>query len=71
MIRGLTVKVVDTSQFIAPLPVSLADGFYEIYDKNVASTISEIPFPTWSDYNGQDDIVTPWITGERMADKSC
>ncbi|MBW4084560.1 GBS Bsp-like repeat-containing protein [Paenibacillus sp. S150] len=68
MIRGLTAKIVDTAQFIVPSQVSLADGFYEIYVKNVANTVSEIRFPTWTDYNSQDDLVNPWITGERMTD---
>lgn len=67
-IRGVSAQVVDTAQIVAPSTVLLADGFYEIHVDNVSSTISELRFPTWTAANGQDDLVTPWIIGERMPD---
>ncbi len=67
-IVGVSAQVKDTRKITSPQTASLVDGFYEIYVEGVARTVSEVRFPTWTEYNGQDDLVNPWITGEKIND---
>ncbi|MEK4852823.1 GBS Bsp-like repeat-containing protein [Paenibacillus sp. FSL H7-0756] len=60
--NGLTVT--------APVQASLADGFYTVQASGIPESIKEVRFPTWTEHMGQDDLVNPWITGERLADGS-
>ncbi|NOU78472.1 hypothetical protein GC101_06210 [Paenibacillus sp. LMG 31459] len=54
----------------APGEASLASGSYNIQVNGVADSIKEVRFPTWTENKGQDDLVNPWITGEKLADGS-
>ncbi|WP_339190346.1 MULTISPECIES: GBS Bsp-like repeat-containing protein [unclassified Paenibacillus] len=54
----------------APTQASLAEGFYTVQASGIPESVKEVRFPTWTDYMGQDDLVNPWITGERLADGS-
>ncbi|MBW4084556.1 GBS Bsp-like repeat-containing protein [Paenibacillus sp. S150] len=51
-----------------PQTASLAEGFYEVNVEGVARTVSEVRFPTWTENNGEDDLVNPWIMGEKVND---
>ncbi|MEK5395467.1 GBS Bsp-like repeat-containing protein [Paenibacillus sp. FSL K6-2859] len=65
-VSGLTATVQNNIRVISPQEVSLADRYYEIFVEGIASNVREIRFPTWTDYNWQDDLVNPWIIGEKV-----
>jgi hypothetical protein len=65
---GISAQIKDTAKIYAPKDASLTNGFYEIYAEDVAKNVSEVRFPTWTENNGQDDLINPWITGEKVND---
>ncbi|WP_249899449.1 GBS Bsp-like repeat-containing protein [Paenibacillus sp. PK3_47] len=69
---GSTAAEVRTDEVTvtAPSETSLASGFYNIQVSGIADSIKEVRFPTWTENKGQDDLVNPWITGEKLADGS-
>ncbi|NOU79770.1 hypothetical protein GC101_12890 [Paenibacillus sp. LMG 31459] len=67
-VSGLSAQIQDTVKVTAPSSVSLADTFYEVNVEGVARTVSEVRFPSWTQNNGQDDLVNPWIMGEKIND---
>lgn len=59
-VRGNNVQV------RAPQEVKKSDGAYEILIEGVPNSIREVRFPTWTDHNGQYDLESPWIKGEKV-----
>lgn len=52
----------------APTDVHLNAGFYEIHIDGVSSHVAQFIFPTWTENNGQDDLI--WLQGERTGETS-
>lgn len=55
LVVGVSAQVKDTFKIISPQTASLVDGFYEVYVEDVARTVREVRFPTWTEFQGQDD----------------
>lgn len=70
LVADANAEVKDTMKITSPNEVSMADGPYEVKIEGVAGTISEVSFPTWSLKNGQDDLESPWISGEKIEDNT-
>jgi hypothetical protein len=51
-------------QLNIPAEVGLHKGSYEIQISNVSDQVTSVNFPTWTDKDGQDDVI--WIPGERV-----
>lgn len=67
-VSGLSTQIQETVKVTSPSSVSLADSFYEVSVEGVSRTVSEVRFPTWTENNGQDDLINPWIRGEKVND---
>ncbi len=65
--KGISVQVVSTTSVAGPQNAKLSAGYYEVTAKGVGANIEQVKFPTWTEKNGQDDLVNPWIVGERIS----
>lgn len=45
-----------TPSVVAPTNVNLLDGSYEVYAYGIRKDAKYVPFYTWTEANGQDDI---------------
>ncbi|MFB0846912.1 GBS Bsp-like repeat-containing protein [Paenibacillus oleatilyticus] len=54
----------------APKDVNLSAGSYDIYVDGVSNQVAKVQFPTWTEYNGQDDLENPWIEGTRVGENT-
>lgn len=52
---------------VGPRKVDLSSPTYDVYVYGVSKTAAKVQFPTWTEYNGQDDI-GPWVEGTKVAD---
>jgi hypothetical protein len=52
----------------APTEVNLLDASYEVYAYGVKKNAISVNFPTWTDFNGGDDLANPWVQGEKVSD---
>lgn len=68
LVTDLIAQVKDTVKTIAPQEASLVDGFYEVFVEGIARNVREVRFPTWTANEWQDDLVNPWIIGEKVND---
>lgn len=61
-------KSIKTPTVQSPNEVNLLDDSYEIYAYGVNENAVYVTFPTWTDYNGNDDLTYPWVPGQKVAD---
>ncbi|ANY70794.1 hypothetical protein BBD42_17300 [Paenibacillus sp. BIHB 4019] len=61
-----TTTVKHTTSIRIPAEASLAAGGYEVYVDGVGEMAKRVSFPTWTNLNGQDDLV--WSEGEKVAE---
>lgn len=70
MFRGSTTQVNPASVIVtAPATIGLNNAYYDIYINGVNSQVAQVLFPTWTVANGQDDLETPWIQGQRVSER--
>ncbi|WP_051217099.1 GBS Bsp-like repeat-containing protein [Paenibacillus assamensis] len=67
--NGNIVKIekVKTPSVVVPSKVSISDVSYEVIAYGVSPTAKSVQFPTWTELNGQDDLVHPYVEGEKVA----
>lgn len=66
--NGIGVQTQVYSSVIAPSEVYLLDSSYEVYAYGVKKDAKNVSFPTWTAFNGNDDLASPWVAGEKVSD---
>lgn len=64
--QGATETIVKgTTDLRIPAEVNLAEGSYEVFIDGVGAEVTAVRFPTWTDANGQDDLI--WYEGYKVS----
>lgn len=61
-------KTVTTTSIFTMDSIDLTNPSYDVYAYGVPVSATNVLFPTWTENNGQDDLKSPWIQGEKVAD---
>ncbi|TVX92175.1 GBS Bsp-like repeat-containing protein [Paenibacillus agilis] len=62
---SVKVAVDENIKVTAPQRVELKEGHYQVRISGLSKDIKNVYFPTWTDKNGQDDLLHPWAKGIR------
>ncbi|QUL56301.1 GBS Bsp-like repeat-containing protein [Paenibacillus tritici] len=65
---GIGVQTEITKSIQAPTEANLLDGSYVVYAYGVKRDALNVTFPTWTAYNGNDDLAIPLVPGEKVSD---
>lgn len=66
---GQTVTEVVASNvlIVVPSEVRVSNDSYEVQVSGIGENVAKVLFPTWTASNGQDDLETPWIGGQKIS----
>lgn len=64
---GVGVQTEVVSSVEAPASINLQAGSYEVFAYGIKSDAVYVTFPTWTEYQGNDDLEYPWVAGQKVS----
>lgn len=61
-------RIANESNVFTTGSIDLTTPSYDVYAYGVPASATIVQFPTWTELNGQDDLESPWIQGEKVSD---